>query len=547
MAFWNSLKEQLLALWKRWTLGQRVGFSAAAIACVSAVVGTMIWASQPDYVVIASQLTPSRAADFAGVLDTEKISYKLNYSSSAVSVASGDVSRARIALKDVLSPEEATSSGMDSLPMFATPASEQDRRRAAMEKSIEKSITQIRGIRTAKVQISRPDQTPFAVEQSPVTASVVIGASAGEQINSSTGQTIIALVASSVPGLKADNILLTDTNGRQFGSKQGIENSLEMQIEYRQRLEAHLAHSAETLLASAEGVRAKVSVTAEVDFSAQTQTVYTYDPETKVKVKESIINNKQDAGMEPPVGLAGTATNIQAAANTTQVTSGNSTNEQIETEYENSYRTEEIANIPGKITRISVAAIVDIRPTAPADPNATQTPALPLLQQQQIEDIIKSAVGFDSLRNDEVQVILAPLAPEIADAPIPTGFVWEQWQPLLQSVSLGLAASLAFLIGMMLIKRMKPIVITETVGPGIPLADARRLASISEQAKANPEIVANILSAWLNEQEQSGSGPQPSPAAETIKPSRLSSSASDTVLRSATSQVTSMNEGRKAA
>ena len=72
---------------------------------------------------------------------------------------------------------------------------------------------------------------------------------------------------------------------------------------------------------------------------------------------------------------------------------------------------------------------------------------------------------------------------------------------MIQSVSLGLAATLAFLIGMMLMKRMKPIVITETVGPGIPLADARRLAALSEQAKAHPEIVANVLSAWLNEQE----------------------------------------------
>ncbi|MFN9721443.1 MAG: hypothetical protein ACK58L_22315, partial [Planctomycetota bacterium] len=80
MAFWNSLKEQMLALWNRWTIAQRVGFSIASLTCLAAVIGTMIWASQPDYVVLVSNLPSSRIAEIAGKLDTEKITYKLNIS-----------------------------------------------------------------------------------------------------------------------------------------------------------------------------------------------------------------------------------------------------------------------------------------------------------------------------------------------------------------------------------------------------------------------------------------------------------------------------------
>ena len=98
-------------------------------------------------------------------------------------------------------------------------------------------------------------------------------------------------------------------------------------------------------------------------------------------------------------------------------------------------------------------------------------------------------------------MILAALEPFETTEPATPSFVWEKWQPLLQSVSLGLAAMLAFLIGMMLMKRMKPIVIPEATGRGVSLADARRLATISAQAKAHPEVVASILTAWLNEQE----------------------------------------------
>ena len=105
MAFWITLRDQLIALWNRWTIAQRVGISTAAAACAAAIIGTMIWAAQPDYVVIASQLTPQRATEIAGMLDTEKIGYSLNFSGSAVSVASSDVANARMVLASILSPD----------------------------------------------------------------------------------------------------------------------------------------------------------------------------------------------------------------------------------------------------------------------------------------------------------------------------------------------------------------------------------------------------------------------------------------------------------
>jgi flagellar M-ring protein FliF len=204
--------------------------------------------------------------------------------------------------------------------------------------------------------------------------------------------------------------------------------------------------------------------------------------------------------------------------------------------------------LPGKIRRLTVAAIVDVRPAGgeTADPSSSQAMP-PLLQQEQIEKIVKSAVGFDAERNDEVQVVLAPLQPMDVDEPVVPGFVWQQWQPLIQSVSLGLAATLTFLIGLMLMKRMKPIVFRETVGPGIPLADARRLATISEQAKAHPEIVASILSAWLNEQQQTtGSTPPTAQGGETLN-ATAAQGGGVSVVKSAMSQRGVSNEGRRAA
>ena len=519
MAFWLSFKEQAIKLWESWTLSQRTAFSAAALACIGAVLGTVVWASQPDYVVIASQLKPSESAKIVGLLDTDKIGYKLNFSGSAVSVASSDVATARLALKDVIDTEDdddLDGAGSSPIPFMSDAGSIDDRRRAAMEKRVEKSLLQINGIQAATVSISRPEQSPFAVEQSPVTAAVVIQPAARTQISPQTAYTIISVVARSVPGLVNSNIILTDTSGRQIGSHEGISGDLGMQLEYRQRVEADLSHKAERLLATARGVHATVQVNAEIDFTKQTRVGTKIDPEQKATRTESIVSSQQDAGAAPPVGVPGAATNIPADTNQKQSTGGKYKNEQIDAEYDYSSTSEEVTMIPGKILRLTVSAFVDLGndvaradPANPAAPVPTTTP----LKLEDIETIVKNAVGFDETRDDAITVVEAKLNAEVLDDPVATGFRWEQWQPLLQSISLGLAATLAFLIGLMLMKRMKPIVITETVGPGIPLADARRLASISEQAKANPEIVANILSAWLSEQDREPATLTSTPAA----------------------------------
>ena len=260
MAFWITLRDQLLVLWNRWTIAQRVGISAAAVACVSAVVGTMIWAAQPDYVVIAGQLTPQRSTEIAGILDTEQIQYSLNFSGSAVSVASGDVASARMALASILNPEH--EDDVPAVGLFpGSPGEEEDRRRAGLEKQIERSIKRIRSIASATVKVSRPNPSPFVTDQSPVTAAVVIEPRVGETISASTANSIIALVAGSVPGLTTENIVMTDTSGRQFGGS-GMEDDLAYQLNYRQLKEAYFVHIIESQLNRIRGVQSSVVVAA---------------------------------------------------------------------------------------------------------------------------------------------------------------------------------------------------------------------------------------------------------------------------------------------
>ena len=525
MAFWITLRDQLIALWNRWTIAQRVSISTAAAACAAAIIGTMIWAAQPDYVVIASQLTPQRATEIAGMLDTEKIGYSLNFSGSAVSVASSDVANARMVLASILSPEnEADVPAAGLFP--GSPGEEEDRRRVGLEKQIERAIKRIRGIVSATVKISRPNPSPFITDQTPVTAAVVIEPRAGDTISAGTANSIIAIVAGSVPGLKTDNIVMTDNTGRQYGGNTGTDDLLASQMNIRQQKEAYFVHKIESHLNRIRGVQASVVVAAEIDFNQRTMTSNKIDAEGKAKISNKLNSSEQKGSRMMPIGTVGAGSNAPKGGNgQDDGSTGSYKTEDIDEAFVYPESQEEVKSIGGDILRLSVSAVVDLTNASPPGADSPDTAAAAAagatattsLTKEDIEKLIKSAIGYDETRNDQVDVTLAALEPIDTSEPATPGFTWDKWQPLLQSVSLGLAATLAFLIGMMLMKRMKPIVITEATGRGIPLTDARRLASISEQAKAHPDVVASILTAWLNEQEAGGADLKPANVPESLR------------------------------
>ncbi|MEO2014420.1 MAG: flagellar M-ring protein FliF C-terminal domain-containing protein [Fuerstiella sp.] len=297
----DTFKQQILTLWSHWTNAQRIGISA--VACVAGVIGTFIWATRADYVVLLNQLSPQRAAEIVGVLETEQIDTELNFSGSAVSVPRSDVSRARLALKDVWEPDaESDSSVSGAFP--GSPSDEADRRRRQLEFRVARSISKIRGIRSATVHISKPDPSPFVDEKTPTTASIIIDpASSG--ITGATAESIISLVSRAVEGLSPESISLMDTDGRQFNASNGVGSTMDGHFEFRRRVELSLAAKAESMLTLLLGEgKSVVRVTADIDFRESTRTEQIFDPDGKVKRTEDIETVTQTGGT-PPAGEVG--------------------------------------------------------------------------------------------------------------------------------------------------------------------------------------------------------------------------------------------------
>jgi flagellar M-ring protein FliF len=158
----------------------------------------------------------------------------------------------------------------------------------------------------------------------------------------------------------------------------------------QREIEDYLRIKAEKIVGQMVGAaNLRVQVSARMSFDRVERTTASVDPDKQVVAAE------QKAQIVP--GAQG-----GAGQNNTS------------TAYENTRSTESFVSAPGAVKRLTVAVLVADQ--APADPKAAPTPRTPS-ELQQIETMLRSAVGADSTRGDVVSVVSVPFAP-IVVAPI---------------------------------------------------------------------------------------------------------------------------------
>jgi hypothetical protein len=109
-----------------------------------------------------------------------------------------------------------------------------------------------------------------------------------------------------------------------------------------------------------------------------------------------------------------------------------------------------------------------------------------------------------------VEVVLAKLAPvEPMTAALPIASL-DSVKDWLRAASLGIVALVIGGIGLLTLRRIRPVVVEQPTTTEVSLTAARRLSLLQEQARANPEAAAEVIKAWLG---MKGSGETAAPAA----------------------------------
>jgi flagellar M-ring protein FliF len=288
----------------------------------------------------------------------------------------------------------------------------------ALEGELARTITSLTRIKTARVHLVLPERELFRRERSDPSASIVL-AVRGELSNSEI-RAIQHMVASAIEGLTPARVSIVDDQGNLLASGSGDEaegamagDAAERTLSYENRLRTRV----EDMLANVVGPgRARVEVSAEIDFNRSTTTEERFDPESQV-VRSSQLRETENltAGANGQVTVAnelpGASQNNGGAGATEQGTS----TEEV-TNYEISKTTQTAVTEAGSVKRLSVAVVVDgVYAADPAVGTDTYTPRS-ADEIAQILTLVRSAVGYSAERGDSVEVVNMQFAerPELA-------------------------------------------------------------------------------------------------------------------------------------
>jgi flagellar M-ring protein FliF len=421
--------------WNAQTGANRIVYGAVAIAVLVALAFfTAFRFRGPDYAVLFSNLQPDEANAVIQKLDAEKMPHRLADNGTTILVPHESVYEKRVALAGEGVVKAGGGTGFelfDRTNLGMTDFQEKIAKTRATEGELQRTISGLGPVQSARVHIATPEASLYSSSQLPTTASVAIQNKIGMQLTQPQVRGITQLVAGAVEGLKPDNVTIVDQNGTilrpsaldDTGTLADASSALKRtqeQLVAKEKFESSLQQSLQGLLDSTIGAhRSAVRVASLMDFDAVSTETKTFAPQGTVLSEKTKRETYVGAGgpRNGAVGVPGTTTNVVPTYQGTQTpTTGRFGGAEATRNYNVGEQTSKHVNAPGKVTRLSVAVLVNV-PAAAALPAANGAPAyvVAAADVRKIQNAIAAAAGIDPTRGDQISVEAIPFAPT-ADA-----------------------------------------------------------------------------------------------------------------------------------
>ncbi|OHD38760.1 MAG: flagellar M-ring protein FliF, partial [Spirochaetes bacterium GWD1_61_31] len=229
----NAIKEffnRIKTAWTSWGLPQKLILIGVALALIIAAVVLIGVSRTPTMVRLIN--TPIQDGE-----ELRRITSRLDRENIAFSVGEGNVLYVKneqvrtdaisILMREDLIPEGTSLWSVFAIDRFTVTDFERNvNLRQAIIQEVTRHIEAIEAIDKANVILEMPEETLFAAEQKPITASVILYPRPGSDIATNRQQLegIQKIILFAVSGLTPENIVITDQNGIILNDFAGMED-----------------------------------------------------------------------------------------------------------------------------------------------------------------------------------------------------------------------------------------------------------------------------------------------------------------------------------
>jgi flagellar M-ring protein FliF len=389
------------------SLGQKVVIGLLLVGLLLGGFFFFRWITAPTQAPLFSNLASTDASAIVEELNAAGVPYELTDGGGTILVNKDSVYDLRLQMSGQGLPagQDTGYALLDEQGITTSEFQQQVTYQRALEGELSKTLESLDGVNSAVVHVALPEDEVFVTEQSEPTASVLLDLAAGTNLSGEQIQAVTNLVSSSVQDMDPEQVTVTDASGQVLSAPgTGITAAAgDARSQVEQDYEARLKTNAQAILDRVVGPgRAVVSVRADVDLSQSdtTSETYTYDQGTP-PVSESTTTENYTGSGTPVGGVLGPENMPDAAEN---AGGGASSYEKESTTSNNAVgkTTTVTEGAPGGLNRLTVSVVMDEAVAGN-------------LNQQQIRDLMTTAVGLDEARGDDITVASMPFDTTAAD------------------------------------------------------------------------------------------------------------------------------------
>jgi len=512
----------LRARWDRLTPNQRVAVIGIALTALFAVVLLVVMQPPQRYAPVYTGLSGEDAAAIVEQLRQQGVPYRLSADGTTVSVPADRVADVRLALASLGLPKGGSLGFelFDRSSFGVTDFAQRVNYQRAIEGELQRTISRLDAVSSARVHIVIPEESLFAEDQQPTSAAVVLQLKPGRRLTEEQVRGIVHLVSNAVPGLQPEHLTVVDDagnpiwSGNRTGSAMaGMDEHLKAQRAY----ETTLATQLQTMVARIVGNgNAAVQVHATFDWNQRSVDNEIFSPngtQPQVRSQQERVQTVEGTSTGA-IGVPGVDSNVQTFPEAT----GGQNQQRSELRestinYEVSRQVERIVQAPGQVARLSVAVVLN---GTVVDPTVAQ----------QVRDLVAAAAGIVPERGDSVTVTVVPFNEAPSREATATASLIDQ---LLGVARIGVVVLIP-LIALLLAWRvlasqrgaLQPATVpqyrvsTELAGatagaslqaPGAaeipapsPPSPPPQFTELKDLARRDPAVVAQLVRSWLSEE-----------------------------------------------
>jgi flagellar M-ring protein FliF len=518
----------------------------AMVAVTAALIGffgfVIMRVTTPVMTTLFTDLSPEDSAGIVKDLERQAIAFELRNDGAVIMVPKDKVTRLRMKLAEGGLPK---GGGVgyeifDKSDALGTTSFVQNiNHLRALEGELSRTIRAIDRVQAARVHLVLPERPLFSRETPEPSASIVVrvrGTLEPQQVRA-----IRHVVASAVNGLKPQRVSIVDEAGQLLADGATGDADGATGDERRAGFEKRMRNQVEAIVSSVVGTgRARVQLSADFDYNKITQTSDKFDPEGRV-LRSSQTREESSATAESngQVTVNNELPGNQRQDNTSPARDQSKKSEETNN-YEISRTTKTEVTEAGRVNRISVAVLVD-GSYSRNDKGEMVYADRSKEQLDRIAALVRSAIGFDQKRGDQVEVVNLRFADAPAVVPIsePSGLLGMfqfTKDDIMYGIELAVMLLLGFVVLFMVVRPLvKRILASEPVAaianaamPALTDASAQGAATgqnaipgataqmidvaqvqgqvhaqsvhrVGELAQQNPTETASIIRQWLSE------------------------------------------------